>query len=217
MAFFEDEPHWGLVLKKLRQRQNLKQETAAALLGVSQAYISRLEGGNLNPSDAIQARIVELLKGPGNQCHFEDWRRGVAISEQISSLIQLRSGAVRLVEFSTGFRAFGGAFARIQAGMPLNGAIGEDADHQFGRLERLGLFDGAVASAESIWSTRQGGVDRFLRSRSVPVRDDFGAWHVFSTHRLIGEDEYRARRQAGSEVLLLRTGDIELHDDQDSQ
>ncbi|TGY87448.1 XRE family transcriptional regulator [Marinicauda algicola] len=213
MTEWTDATHWGLALKKLRQRQNLKQEAVAALLGLSQAYISRLEQGGLQPTPEVVARLRALLEEPANRPIFDDWRNGVAVSEQISSLIHLRAGAVRLVEFSNGFRAFGGAFATIKTGMPLNGAIGEDADHQFDRLEQLGLFDGAVASAESIWSTSQGGVERFLRSRSVPVRDDFGAWHVFSTHRLIDQDEYRARRQAGSEVLLLRTGEIEFHDD----
>jgi len=41
---------WGNELRAFRARNNLKQAAAADLLGVSQAYISRLEGGVQRPS-----------------------------------------------------------------------------------------------------------------------------------------------------------------------
>lgn len=210
MAILRDEILWGLVLKKLRQRQNLKQEAAAALLGISQAYVSRLEQGYLQPSLAVQERITQLLEGPEARPAFEDWSRGLAISEGISSIICHRKGDVRLVEFSAGFRSLGGNFATIEHGMPLNGSIGKDADVQFARLEQLGLFEGALSAAESIWSTQEGGTERFMRSRSVPVRDELGEWNVFSTHNLISKTEYRARLKAGSEVLVLPDGEIRI-------
>ena len=46
--------NWGKELRAFRQRTGLKQEAAAHLLGVSQAYVSRLENSTASPSSAAR-------------------------------------------------------------------------------------------------------------------------------------------------------------------
>jgi hypothetical protein len=153
------------------------------------------------------AALERLLSDPGNRPVFDDWRRSVAISETISSLIRFDEGAIRAVEFSQGFRAFGGSFDAAYDGMPLNGAIGEDADAQFERLLDRGLFTGDAAAAISVWSTLANGQPVFLRSKSVPVRDDWGAWHVHSSHRLIDEAQNCAVKESERDTVVMPNGD----------
>lgn len=203
MSILEENTDWGLILKRVRQRQNLKQEAAAALLGVSQPYVSRLEQGGLQPSRTVQERIRELLETHEARPVFEDWRRGLALSQAMSSLTCERGGRVQLVEVSAGVRELSGDDSPFRPGMTLNGAVSPDADEQLHRLGELGLFQGTLKFAESVWSALHANRKRFLRTRSVPVRDDLGAWHVFSTHSLIDEAQYRARIEAGAQVRIL--------------
>ncbi|MFN3536339.1 MAG: hypothetical protein ACK4Y4_02710, partial [Brevundimonas sp.] len=65
---------------------------------------------------------------PCNRLIFDDWRATVALSPALSSLLGRYEGAVRLCEFSGGFRAMGGAFETARDGDGLEGLLGEDAD-----------------------------------------------------------------------------------------
>ncbi|KAA5804437.1 helix-turn-helix transcriptional regulator [Alkalicaulis satelles] len=78
---------WGAQLRAFRQRMGLKQIALEEELGVSQAFLSRLETGTSAPSEALTARITELLERPCNRLMFDDWRATVALSPALSSLL----------------------------------------------------------------------------------------------------------------------------------
>ncbi|MCC5997236.1 MAG: helix-turn-helix transcriptional regulator [Oceanicaulis sp.] len=182
---------------------NLKQIALAEELGVSQAFLSRLETGVASPSEALCARIKDLLERPCNRLIFDDWRATVALSPALSSLLAHEGGAVRLCEFSAGFRALGGTFETSRDGDALEGLLGEDADRQFVTLLDAGAFEGEAPVSESTWRTRAaGGQPLCFHSVSVPVRDDFGRWRLHSTHTPISPVRYRERLDAGLETVV---------------
>lgn len=194
---------WGARLRAFRQRTGLKQLALADELGVSQAFLSRLETGAANPSDALAARIAALLERPCNRLIFDDWRATVALSPGLSSLLGRYEGAVRLCEFSAGFRAMGGAFETSRDGDGLEGLLGEDADRQFAVLTEAGAFDGEVAVSESTWSTvNANGSQSCFYSVNVPVRDDYGRWRLHSTHTPISAARYRSRMAEGLATVI---------------
>jgi len=61
----------GKDIKKIRNKQNLSQETLSQILKVDKSYISRIEGGKINVtfttlvkiSEALTVNIKNLLKG----------------------------------------------------------------------------------------------------------------------------------------------------------
>lgn len=199
---------WGARLRTFRQRTGLKQLALAEELGISQAFLSRLENGTANPSDALCARIGALMERPCNRLIFDDWRATVALSPALSSLLGRYEGAVRLCEFSSGFRAMGGAFETARDGDGLEGLLGEDADRQFAVLTEAGAFEGEVAVSESTWRTRAASdaKDAFFHSISVPVRDDYGRWRLHSTHTPITAAQYCSRIAAGLETVIRARG-----------
>ncbi|MCH8491334.1 MAG: helix-turn-helix domain-containing protein [Oceanicaulis sp.] len=194
---------WGARLRAFRRRTGLKQLALAGELGVSQAFLSRIETGTSSPSDALAARIAALLERPCNRLIFDDWRATVALSPGLSSLLGRYQGAVRLCEFSAGFRAMGGAFETSRDGDGLEGLLGEDADRQFAVLTEAGAFNGEVAVSESTWSTLNAmGEPVCFHSVNVPVRDDYGRWRLHSTHAPISQTQYRNRIAAGLETVI---------------
>lgn len=194
---------WGPRLRTFRQRTGLKQLALAEELGVSQAFLSRLETGAANPSEALASRISTLLEQPCNRLIFDDWRATVALSPGLSSLLGRYKGAVRLCEFSAGFRAMGGAFETSRDGDGLEGLLGEDADRQFAALTEAGAFDGEVAVSESTWSTQTAaGEHACFHSVNVPVRDDYGRWRLHSTHAPISLTRYKKRIADGLETVI---------------
>jgi transcriptional regulator with XRE-family HTH domain len=51
----------GQAVKKLREEQGLTQEAVAHVADVHPTWVSRLEGGTLNPSWGMVARIADAL------------------------------------------------------------------------------------------------------------------------------------------------------------
>lgn len=51
----------GEVVKQLREERRLTQEAVAYAAGVHPTWVSRLEGGKLNPSWGMVARVADAL------------------------------------------------------------------------------------------------------------------------------------------------------------
>lgn len=51
----------GLNIKKYRQAANVSQEELAARIGADQAYVSRLEAGQLNPTITTVQQVATAL------------------------------------------------------------------------------------------------------------------------------------------------------------
>jgi transcriptional regulator with XRE-family HTH domain len=66
----EIKKRFGLAVKEQRKRLNVSQEELAMRIGADQAYVSRIEAGQMNVTletieqiaTALQANVVDLLK-----------------------------------------------------------------------------------------------------------------------------------------------------------
>lgn len=199
-----DGKNWGARLKALRVRAKMKQEAAAAHLGISQAYISRLESGTITPSGALIERIEALLEDPAHRLYFDSWRETVRHSESLSSLIGLRDNSIRAVEFSAGFRTLGGVFETIAPGRPLEGLFSRTTDELFAILLSEGLFEGAVARTENLWCSADRPGAACFRVVNIPVRDDLGRWYVHSTHREVPPTAFEVWQRENDRPKIIR-------------
>lgn len=199
-----DGTHWGTQLKALRARTNMKQEAAAQELGVSQAYISRLESGSIAPSRALIDRIEALLESPAHRLYFDSWRATVRHSESLSSLIRLEANSIRAVEFSAGFKGLGGVFETIAPGRSLEGLFSRTTDELFAILLNEGLFEGEVARTENLWRSADGPDGVCFKVVNIPVRDDLGRWHVHTTHREVPPAAFEAWQKENDRPKIVR-------------
>lgn len=92
----------GEQLRAYRIRRRMKQDAVAADLGVSQATVSRIESGALDPSPELGQTIEALLAQPENLTAFEHWRRAIAGLTSPLALIRLYAHKPDLLAVSDG-------------------------------------------------------------------------------------------------------------------
>ena len=88
----ENRRDWGESLRLFRARNGLKQEAAAGLLGVSQAYISRVENSSVTPSAALIQRLKVLERQPEHRPIIELIRTAVRHAPSLTCLLRLENG-----------------------------------------------------------------------------------------------------------------------------
>lgn len=49
-------------LQELRKKRNLTQEQSSKILGITKEYLSMLETGDRNPSDALKTKMAKLYE-----------------------------------------------------------------------------------------------------------------------------------------------------------
>lgn len=195
----------GARLRALRARMNMKQDTAAAELGVSQAYISRLECGAVKPAPGLAERIERLLETPQFRPHFDRWRETVRHCEGFASLIRMEQGAVRADCFSAGFLRLGGVFPTIRTGQPLDGLFARSTDDLFAILVAEGLFEGAVVRTENLWRSGEAQDAACFRVVNIPVRDDLGQWFVHTSHQPVPPAAFLAWQRGNDRPHIVRS------------
>lgn len=180
----------------------MKQEAAAEELGVSQAYVSRLEAGSLQPSREIAERMATLMRSPEHRAYFDHWRAAIRHCPGKASLIRQHDDHVCLVEVSKGFRALGSPFADAVPGEKLRALFGPQIVRPLEFLVRTGITEGKVSRVEAVWQIAFGGRDICFEAVSTPVRDDFGHWHVYTCHMPIACEVYRTRLREQRAIVV---------------
>lgn len=175
----------------------MKQEAAADALGVSQAYISRLEAGGLEPSPEIAERIDSLLRPPEHRAHFDHWRVAIRHCPGFSTLIRQHDDHICLVEISRGLRRLGEPFTSFNPGQRIGPDLGPDIARLLEEFAATGILEGTVGRVEDVWSFQADGKHFYFESVSTPVRDDLGYWHAYSCHMPVERETYLARLEAG--------------------
>lgn len=137
---------WPQYLRDFRLSRSLKQETAAAMLGVTQPTLSRWETGASTPTTAAQNKVLKLLRQEKTPLESLEWvqvfRRWLG-----GGTIETKDGILRyttrLAEevLKTPREAIEGARIR-------DWFVGE-AIEQRERTTRLGFYDGMIASFEA--------------------------------------------------------------------
>ena len=187
---------WRDKLRTFRQRNGLKQEAAASLLGVSQAYVSRVENGGLTPSDAVIQRLQLLCSQPEHRPVMELLKRTIRHCPALSTLLRREEGRIIVEEHSRSFYRAGQPFDGHRRGEPLKGLlIGDEALGIIHNLGKVGAFDGRIGLAEVVWSTTPGSGcgPRHFRTTLTPVRGDDGCWKL---HAGLTEIDANAKERA---------------------
>lgn len=194
-----DDPDWGECLRLFRTRNSLKQEAAASLLGVSQAYISRVENGTVLPSDTLIERFRLLWRQPEHRPMIELIKTAVRHAPSLTCLFTLRDGRLFIEEHSRTFYGAGHPFDRHRRGSPfLWEYVGDEAREAMKALTGAGAFEGRLGLMEAVWTTapRSDGALRHFQTLFTPLRADDGEWRLQASMTEITEDQKNAARAA---------------------
>lgn len=182
--------NWGKELRAFRQRTGLKQEAAAHLLGVSQAYVSRLENSTASPSTQLETKLERLLQEPEHRPMFEHFRTTISHSPHLISMLAEIDGKIYVDTVSEALCDFGPPFTRLIPGEVLVPTPNSEAIDILDAFVELGAFTGRVASMQVTWTYKHEGdpVSHWLTTE-IPVRDDAGRWYLHGAHVEISEDQ----------------------------
>ena len=191
---------WGLALRALRLRSNMKQDDAASRLKVSQSYVSRLENGVIEPSREIAARLRELLRNPVRRPLVDQLRAIVRHSPHAVALLAYRDGAVAVIEASSRYRHAGPPFEAYTPGMETADPLGQAVSDIVREVLACGAFEGDVACVERIWRAPVDGERRCFHSVQTPVFTG-SEWLVHSATATMSAESYDAflRKNGGPE------------------
>ena len=198
------ENDWGLELRSFRLRKKMKQEAVAAHLGVSQAYISRLEAGVTTPTPEIESRIEQLLCTRENRPHFDHWLATVRYSNGLSVVLRYENGEAYVVEIARGYRQLAAPLSALKRGDRLGAVLGARFEPRLREMFDLGLFDGRVQCMEGLWAVPTARTTYYFRSVNVPVRDDLGAWYVHSANEPVSGEAFAEQLKAGHYPVVIR-------------
>ena len=180
-------------VRTMRFLMRTKQSAFADMLGISQAMVSRIESGEARPGRAVTERIQALLADLEARSPLLRINSGVRISQGLESVVYQDKGRVYLSQFSDGFNQLDQQFASTLPGQMLEGRIGDDADAHFDLLKSLGAFDGKMRALENVWHTQGEAGEFYFSARSISLQDDYGRWHIKSTHVPIDANEFDRR------------------------
>ncbi|WP_421860165.1 helix-turn-helix domain-containing protein [Oceanicaulis sp.] len=181
--------NWGKELRAFRQRTGLKQEAAAHLLGVSQAYVSRLENSTASPSAQLEVKLERLLQEPEHRPLFEHFRTTISHSPHLISMLAEVDGKVVVDTVSEALRDHGTPFERLTPGEVLE-STNSDVIEILNAFLTLGAFSGRVASMQVTWTyENKGDPVSHWRTTEIPVRDDAGRWYLHGAHVEITAEE----------------------------
>ena len=190
---------WGEALRMFRSRNGFKQEAAASLLGVSQAYISRVENGTVTPSDALVQRLKILSRQPEHRPIIDLVRTSVRHTPALTCLLVLNDGELIIEEHSRTFHGAGHPFDQHRRGSPfLWKYVGDEARAAMQALVRAGAFDGRLGLMEAVWTTapREDGALRHFQTLFTPLRCEDGRWRLQANMVEITEHQKNAARAA---------------------
>ncbi|WP_199200542.1 helix-turn-helix transcriptional regulator [Alkalicaulis satelles] len=187
---------WGEALRAFRARNNIKQEAAADMLGVSQAYISRLETGAQSPSADVEIKLQALLSEPAHRPVCEYIKALVSHSPYIMFLLSHSGGDVWVEAASQKALHMAGKLDAMAPALVVGEPLGMDnrpeSFHGIRKMIEMGGFDGQLAFIDVIWHANliETGELVYFRNTLVPVRGEQARWYIHGTTRVIKQEQY---------------------------
>ncbi len=202
--------NWGKELRAFRQRTGLKQEAAAHLLGVSQAYVSRLENSTASPSSQLETKLERLLQEPEHRPLFEHFRTTISHSPHLISMLAEVDGKIIVDTVSEALRDHGVPFQRLSPGEVLESSNSDVIEILDAFLD-LGAFSGRVASMQVTWTYDNDGEPvSHWRTTEIPVRDDNGRWYLHGAHiEITAEEKAKLLEDWGGPIKVRTFADDE--------
>ena len=179
-------------LRELRQRLRLKQVTLAAMLKVSQGYLSRLEAGQVIPNAEVMRRIDRLVETPANRPILDQM---VAAVERSPHMVLLHGVPIgrRLYASSEGCLNACGGFAYLQAKSPPYDDRFEQFWNGLRQLVDQGLTSAEIVACGHLWTDDRSGTC-YWRSTHVPIHIDLGTCVIHTTNVRVSQDQYDNER-----------------------
>lgn len=204
--------NWPEVLRSFRHRNQLKQEAAASLLGVSQAYVSKVENGAVQPSAALLKRLAILIREPQHRPTFGLFKAAARNTPALIALLGFRDGEITLEESSRAFNDAGHPFDLIpRTGEIKLSMVGAPERVALTAIVNAGAFQGKFGLIEVVWSTppNEDRPTRHFQTVFVPLRTDQGDWLLQATVTEISEADRRAAEKAWNGTLRFFDHDVE--------
>ena len=192
---------WAASVRALRARRNLKQEALADMLKVSQAFISRIESGHIEPRDGLKARLRALLNDPANRSVFDQVLAHVRHSPGYVCVLEPRRGAVQLSALSEGLRNEP-ALGMTEEGALIEPGMGGELGERIRDLLDSGAFRGEVEYIQGLWKSDASGRMRYWRCVATPLRGDDGRWFLHCSNLEIDHAEYEERVKEQGAVAM---------------
>lgn len=207
---------WAEVLRTFRHRNNLKQEAVANLLGVSQAYISKVENGAIAPSETLKERLLVLGRKPEHRPTLSLLKNAVRHSPGLTCLFSYQEGVV-LVEDCSRALAHGGALfaAHPRSGPMQFDIMGPESQANMEALSKAGAFEGRLGYIEVLWTSAATGTLKAQPFRTIflPLRTDDGQWLLQAHIIEITQDQYDAAHKAwGGSTRFFQHDEDPPHD-----
>lgn len=184
----------GVKLKRFRHRKRLMQEDAARLLGISQAYISRLESGNADPSKKLRAKLDELMHEPEHWSLLDHLKAMVSRSPHIAGLFSEKNGKVFVEAVSEPMKAHPDVFPAEFLGREARWDDAPEVQELVKDIVNEGSFEGHTAFVESVWSwppTPTKPMTTHWRTMHTTLRDEDETWLAHTYHVQITAEEKR--------------------------
>lgn len=163
----------GSLVRDWRKANGIKQESLAALLGVSQSAVSHWENGHDRPQRRLVGRLVDMMTATADERLLVD---GLAIQQQGAMRASFDLDGVKLLLASNGLTAAWPDFSRLVGVKLVERLVGEAShflhDDDFVRSVRRGEV--ALISAVSDKHVHLD-VDTAFRHRWIAVFRSYGA------------------------------------------
>lgn len=190
---------WAQEIRAFRARTQIKQEALAEKLGVSQAYVSKLEGGGARPVGAVAETLRQLLDQPDNRPLFDHFKSAVNNSPHLCSLFEQAGCSIRFIAVSQGYRDMGYPMSEVYPGGVLDERFVPELRANVARMIEDGIFDGRIACCELLWMAERKDGYHYWRSVNTPVKSDAGIWFLHHSALEVSKAQYdeQVARQSG--------------------
>ncbi|MFS2316335.1 helix-turn-helix domain-containing protein [Maricaulis sp. D1M11] len=192
---------WPQALRSFRTMASVNQVSLADMLGVSQAYVSRLEAGQVDPPEDIRLRIRRVLQDPAYQSVLDFVLTGVRRSPQIICVLALDGDRLVYRALSEGFRAHP-QFQSLSENEPVEAGFVIDGEILTSDLLASGAFSGDLETMDAIWRAQREGVERAWRAINTPIRAENGLWLLHCQMSELPLDEYERLSKRRAPIIL---------------
>lgn len=197
---------WGLWIRQLRAKHNLKQAALAEMVGVDQATVSRWEAGRTAPDAQMQGRIRALMGHRPFDALLKHW-----IRTAIGGVALLNSSRTILAASDDYCSEHGVSFDDI-VGTSCDPVFTDEGEILWQAADDRGFFSGEIASVSVVTLTNSlsGHLkNSFTKYVWMPMRLADGEIVMRCEQIYLNEGRYaRARTENGGPIRITKVNDL---------
>jgi transcriptional regulator with XRE-family HTH domain len=195
---------WAKQLRKYRSQEGIKQKELATRLGISQAFVSRLEAGQSEPGEALATQIQSMLLDPASRSVIEHIINNVRRNPHVAGLLRAETDQMRYIALSKGLKAHP-QFAPVREGQTIRTEVAESGNELVSAVLASGAFSGKVEMIDMLWVVNIDGATNHWRGIFTPIQYDVQTWYLHCAMQQMDEDGYAAlHNRRGSSLLIKR-------------